>query len=185
MSDQAEPDIEEDADGEEPSGGKKKKSGGGGLLPKLLMFIAIGIGALIFIVTVAVITFNIMNKGGKSQSVVPQTDSYVAVKPQYTTFDLIGDVNTRTKDPTPWNVSVHMVVGYDLNDNATGTELTARRVELQDFVRRYFSEKYAKELQPENESRIKNEIKERLNTTLLDKARVRTVLFTKLDLYEM
>jgi flagellar basal body-associated protein FliL len=52
-------------------------------------------------------------------------------------------------------------------------------------VRRYFSGKSAGELQPENEARIKNEIRELLNTTILDKARVRVILFDRLDLYEM
>jgi flagellar FliL protein len=183
MSDEADISLDEGAEGDEAGGGGKKP--GGGLLPKLLRFIAIGLGALIFIVTVAVITFNIMNKGGKSQTVVPQTDSYVAVKKQYSMFTLIGNVSTRTRDPTPWNVSVDMIIGYDLNDNATTTELTSRLYELRDFVRRYFSSKTAAELQPENESRIKNEIRELLNTTVLDRARVRTILFDKLDLYEM
>jgi flagellar FliL protein len=185
MSDEQEVNIEEGAaEGDAGAAGEKKK-GGGGLMVNLLKFIAIGLGALIFIVTVAVITFNIMNKGGKSQTVVPQTDSYVAVKKQYSPFTLIGDVSTRTRDPTPWNVAVDMIIGYDLNDNATATELTSRLYELRDFVRRYFSSKSAAELQPENEARLKNEIKELLNTTILDKARVRVILFNKLDLYEM
>ncbi|MDR2096909.1 MAG: flagellar basal body-associated FliL family protein [Spirochaetaceae bacterium] len=183
MSDEAEVNVEEGAEEGAAAGGEKKP--GGGLLPKLLKLIAIGLGALIFIVTIAVITFNIMNKGGKSQTVVPQTDSYVAVKKQYSMFTLIGNVGTRTRDPTPWNVSVDMIIGYDLNDNATAGELNSRLYELRDFVRRYFSSKSAAELMPENEARIKNEIRELLNTTILDKARVRIILFDKLDLFEM
>ncbi|MDR0410138.1 MAG: flagellar basal body-associated FliL family protein [Spirochaetaceae bacterium] len=179
MSDESELNIEEEAGDE---GAKKSRAG---LLPKLLKFIAIGLAAFVFIVTVAVITFNIMSKGGKSQTVVPQTDSYAAVKKQYSMFTLIGSVNTRTRDATPWMVSVDMIIGYDLNDNATATELTGRLYELRDFVRRYFSSKSSTELQPENEARIKNEIRELLNTTVLDKARARIILFDKLDLYEM
>jgi flagellar FliL protein len=180
MSDESDLNIEEKAG----DGGGVKKIGAG-LLPKLLRFIAIGLGALVFIVTVVVITFNIMSKGGKSQTVVAQTDSYAAVKKQYSMFTLIGSVNTRTRDTTPWMVSVDMIIGYDTNDNSTGIELTGRLYELRDFVRRYFSSKTAAELQPENEARIKNEIRELLNTTVLDKARVRLILFDKLDLYEM
>jgi flagellar FliL protein len=181
MSDEADVNLDEDVkDGE--AAGKKT---GPGLLPKLLKFIAIGLGAFIFIVTVTILTFNIMNKGGKSQTAVPMTDSYAAVKKQYSMFTLIGNITTRTRDPTPWNVSVDMIIGYDLNDNATATELTARVYELRDSIRSYFSSKSADNLQPENESRIKNEIRERLNTTVLDKARIRIILFDKLDLYEM
>jgi flagellar FliL protein len=187
MSDEADAGLDEGGvEGEEASGGKKKKGGGGGgLMPNLLKFVAIGLGALVLIVTVAVITFNAMNKGGKTETVVPQTDSYAAVKPVYAMFTLLENVSTRTKDPTPWNVSVKIIIGYDMNDNVAAAEFTARRYELQDFVRRYFSGKYASELGPENESRIKNEIKELLNTTVLEKARARQILFDRLDLFEM
>ncbi|MDR0383414.1 MAG: flagellar basal body-associated FliL family protein [Spirochaetaceae bacterium] len=179
MSDEADVNLEEGQ--EEVEGGKKKKVRG--LLPGLLKFIAFGLGALIFIVTVAVITFNLMNKGGKSQTLVPQTESYAAVKKQYSMFTLIGNVSTRTRDATPWNVSVDMILGYDLNDTATATELTSRLYPLRDFTRRYFSGKTSTELQPENEARIKNEIRELINTTILDRARIREVFFDKLDLF--
>ncbi|GMO38862.1 MAG: flagellar basal body-associated FliL family protein [Termitinemataceae bacterium] len=178
----AEEGLGDDGEDSAGEGGKKK---GGGLLPNLLKFVVIGLAALVFIVTVAVITFNIMNKGGKSATVIPQTDSYVAVKPQYAMFTLIGDVTTRTKDPTPYSVSVKLIIGYDLNDNASATELTQRQYELRDFVRRYFNSKTAEELKPENEARIKNEIKELLNTTVLEKARARQILFDSMSLYEM
>jgi flagellar FliL protein len=185
MSDTEEIDLGEGADaGAEGGDGSKKSAGLGGLLPNLLKFVAIGLGALVFIVTIAVITFNIMNKSGKTQSVVPQTEAYVAVKPVYSMFTLIGDVNARTKDPVPWNVVVNMIIAYDLNDNATGTELTARQYELRDFVRRYFSGKTAVDLQPDKESKLKQEIREQLNTQILDKARAREILFDKLDLME-
>ncbi|MDR1257225.1 MAG: flagellar basal body-associated FliL family protein [Spirochaetaceae bacterium] len=180
MSDEADVNLEE---GQEEGGDKKTK--GPGLLPGLLKFIAIGLGALIFIATVTIITFNIMNKGGKSQTLVPQTESYAAVKKQYSVFTLIGNVSTRTRDPTPWNVSVDMILGYDLNDTATATELISRQYQLRDFTRTYFSGKTAAELRPENEARIKNEIRELINTTILDRARVRQILFDKLDLFEM
>ncbi|MDR2796505.1 MAG: flagellar basal body-associated FliL family protein [Spirochaetaceae bacterium] len=183
MSDEVDVNPEEEAKDDDAAGGGKKPATG--LLPKLLKFIAIGLGALVFIVTVTMLTVNIMNKGGKSQTVVPLTDSYAAVKKQYSMFTLIGTIVTRTRDPTPKNISVDIIIGYDLNNTAAATELTSRLYELRDSVRNYFSGKSASELQPENEARIKNEIRERLNTTVLDKARIRIILFDKLDLYDM
>jgi flagellar FliL protein len=183
MSDEADVNLEEGQ--EEGKGGKRKK--GSGLLPGSLICIVIGLSALalIFIATVAVITFNIMNKGGKSQTLVPQNESYATVNKQYSMFTLIGNISTRTLDTTPWNVSVDIILGYDLNDTATDTELTSQLCQLRDFARRYFRGKSAAELQPENEARIKNEIRELINTTILDRARVREVLFDKFDLFNM
>jgi flagellar FliL protein len=165
------------------SGGKK---GGGlsGLLPNLLKFAAIGLGALIFIVTVAVITYKILNSRGESQTVLDPTSEYIGTRLQYSTFSLIGQLNARTRDETH-TVVVDMLIEYDLNSNAAATELTARVNQLRDFTRHYFASKYFNELAPENEDALKQEIREILNTRYLDTAKVRGILFNKLDVMEL
>ena len=170
------------------SGSAKKKKGGalGALLPTILKFAAIGIGALIFIVTVAVITYNIMNKGGKTQTVVTDPSGpYIGKRPTYGMYTGIGPITTKTKDTANHTVTVVMNLGYDTEDVAASSELSSRQYELRDFVRSYFTGKYAAELQPENEARLKQEIKDILNTRFLDTGKVRIVLFDKLDVMEV
>jgi flagellar FliL protein len=178
-----------DLGGEDSAGTQsstKKPSGLAALLPNLLKFIAIGLGALIFIVTVVVITVNILGGGGKSQTVVTDPSSpYIGKRPEYTMFTAIGVVRTRTRDVSSHAVVIDMVIGYDLNNNAAATELTSRLYELRDFVRSFFSGKYAVELQPENEAQLKQEIIEYLNTRVLDTAKARMILFNQLDVMEM
>ena len=176
-----------DLEGGEGSGidAPKKTSGLAVLLPNLLKFVAIGIGALIFIVTVSVITYNILNKGGQSQTIIPANSPFVGARPQYSVFTSIGLVRTSTRDPVPFSVVVDMVVGYDLNDNSASTEMTGRLYELRDFVRSYFRGKTADDLKPENEARIKQEIIELLNTKVLNSARARIILFNQLDVMAM
>ncbi|MDR2553740.1 MAG: flagellar basal body-associated FliL family protein [Treponema sp.] len=173
---------EEDAAGAGGSG--KKKGGLAALLPNLLKFVAIGIGALIFIVTVAVITYKILSGRGESQTMIDPTSEYIGTRPQYSTFTLIGQLNTRTRDQTH-TVVVDMLIEYDLNSNAAATELTARVNQLRDFTRNYFAGKYYSELEPENEAKLKMEIRELLNTRYLDTAKVRGILFNKLDVMEL
>jgi flagellar FliL protein len=164
----------------------KKASGLGSILPNLLKFIAIGLGALIFIVTVAVITFNIMNKGGKTQTAVTDpTSPYIGKRQEYANYTLIGSVSTRTRDKVINNVTVEVVLQYDLNNVPAQTELISRQYDLRDFVRSYFSGKYAVDLVPENEARLKREMQELLNTRYLDTAKIRNILFLKLDVMEM
>jgi len=163
----------------------KKTSGLTALLPNLLKFVAIGLGALIFIVTVSVITYNILNKGGQSQTVIPANSPFVGARPQYSVFTSIGLIRTSTRDPIPYSVVVDMVVGYDLNDNSASTEMTGRLYELRDFVRTFFRGKTADELKPENEPRLKQEIIELLNTKVLNSARARIILFNQLDVMAM
>ena len=173
--------------GEAPETGGKQKKGSGlaALLPNLLKFVAIGLGAIVFIVTVSVITFNILNKGGSSQTTVPSASPFVGARPQYQIFSSIGLIRTSTKDQVPYSVVVDMIIGYDLNDNAAQAELTGRLYELRDFVRVFFKGKMADELRPENELRLKQEILEYLNTKLLNSARARIILFNQLDVMAM
>ena len=179
MSDANLDDMEE---GEAPEAGPKKKKGGlGALLPNLLKFAAIGIGALLFIVTVSVITYNIMNDGGKTQTNVTDPQSpYIGRKPIFAWYTDIGTITTRAQD----NLSVSVVVnlGYDQADTVAYSELSGRKLELQDFMRQYFSRKSADELQ--NEEKLKTEIKEQLNKRYLENARVRDITFTKFDVME-
>jgi flagellar FliL protein len=165
----------------------KKTSGLRALLPNLLKFAAIGLGSLLLIVTVVVITVNKLNTGGRSQTsgVAAETDPYVGRRPQYASFTSIGQVRTRTSDPTPYAVVVEMVLQYDQNDKNAQTELTGRLNELRDFVRSFFNSKTARELQPDNEARVKQEIQDVLNTRILDSSKVRQVLFTQLDVMAM
>ena len=164
----------------------KKPSGASSLLPNILKFAAIGLGALIFIVTVVIITVNIINKGGKAQSAaVDPSSPYSKGRPEYAYYTLIGTVTVNTRDVKKHSVSVEMIIGYDIGDNAAQTELVARQYELRDFVRSYFTGKYVEELAPENETRLKNEIRDTLNRRFLEKARVRIILFDKLDVMEV
>jgi len=186
MSDSDDLDLD-GGDAPESGGAQKKRSGGlGNLLPTILKFVAIGLGALIFIVTVSVITYNIMNRGGKSQTVLTDPSSpYVGKRPEYAMYTALGSITTRTKDyPTSSSVTVEMIIGYDMDNPAAATELIGRQYELRDFVRRYFTGKYAAELTPEREEELKKDIREQLNTRFLDTARARIILFNKLDIME-
>jgi len=165
---------------------KKKGRGLRSILPTILKFTAIGLGALIFIVTVAVITYNIMNRGGKPQTVVTDPSSpYIGRRPEFAMYTMIGPVTTRTRDVINNTVTVDMILGYDINNQAATMELINRQFELRDFVRRYFSAKYAAELVPEREDELKKEILEQLNTRFLDTAKIRIVLFNRLDVMEV
>jgi flagellar FliL protein len=185
MSDSEELDLD-GGESPEASSSPKKKGGLGAILPTILKFAAIGLGALIFIVTVSVVTYNIMNKGGKSQTTVTDpTSPYLGKRPVYAYYNSIGSVTTKTKDVANYSVTVDMVLGYDLEDQTASSELSTRQYELRDFVRSYFTGKYAAELAPENEARLKQDIKEILNTRFLDTAKVRIILFNKLDVMEV
>jgi len=186
MSDVELDDIE---GGDAPEGASpaKKKSGGmGNILPTILKFVAIGLGATVFIVTVSIITVNIVNSKGASQTVISDPSSpYVGKRPEYAYYDMLGSITVRTSDyPVSVSVTVDMIIGYDLSDSAASLELVSRRFELRDLIRRYFAQKTAAELAPEREDTLKAEIREMLNTRFLDSRGARIILFNRLDVME-
>jgi flagellar FliL protein len=184
MSDSDELDID-GGEAPEASTAKKKKGGLGALLPTILKFAAIGIGAIIFIVTVCIITVNIVNKGGKAQTVPTDPESpYVAQIPILAWYTDIGRVTTLTSDNPPYMVEVTLNLGYDLNNTDAASELNGRRFELQEFTRRYFAQKNAPELLPRNEERLKREIMEQLNSRYLNTAKIRNITFTTFSVTE-
>jgi flagellar FliL protein len=189
MSDSDELDMDGGESPESSGGGGGKKKGGGALgalLPTILKFAAIGIGALVFIVTVSVITYRIMSGGGKQQTVQSSPESpYAGTKPFYAWYTGIGNIQVKTRDTTgSYSVSVVVNLGYDQEDLTAYSELSGRQYELRDFLRNYFTGKYAHELLPENETRLKKDIQEILNTRFLDTGKVRNVTFDKLDVME-
>jgi len=179
MSDSEELDLGE-GDSPEETTSAKKKGGLGALLPTILKIAAIGIAAVIFIVTVVVITTRVMRDGGRAASPPDITSPYVGRRPTFQFFEGIGEVQTSTRDGNH-QVRVVMNIGFDLNDTVTASELSMRRLELRDFTRRHFAAKFADDLRPENEERIRREIIEILNTRFLDTGRVRLILFDRLD----
>ncbi|MCL2277187.1 MAG: flagellar basal body protein FliL [Treponema sp.] len=186
MSDVELDDIE-GGEAAEPSKGSKKKGGKlGNLLPTILKFVAIGLGATIFIITVSLITSNIVMSRGSSQTVISDPSSpYIGKRPAYSYYENLGSITVRTADfPANVSVTVDMIIGFDLNDVTVSSELITRRFELRDFIRRYFSQKTAVELAPEREESLKAEIREMLNTRFLDSRGARLILFDRLNVME-
>jgi flagellar FliL protein len=185
MSDSDGLDMDE---GESPdsSAAPKKRGGLALLLPTILKFAAIGIGALIFIVTVSAITYKVMKGDGKAQTQIPgSSEPFVGKRPVYSMYTGIGTINTRTRDERSHSVTVVMIIGYDADDADSYMELNSRQYELRDFLRNYFSGKYAVELLPENEVRLKQDIKDILNNRFLDTAKVRQINFDRLDVQDV
>jgi len=158
---------------------KAKKTG---FIPMLLKYIALALAALIFIVTVVVITVNLMSKQGRSQSEYPIAEEYRDSREVLQYYSAIGAVKAFTCDVVPGTVIVNVELGYPQNDKTTSQELTARLVELKDFLRGYFQSKTIAELK--QEEKIKIEIRNQINDNILSKSKVKAVAFTQYDIIE-
>jgi flagellar FliL protein len=148
------------------------------------MIVGIGLGAVIFIVTVVVITLSIVNKQGKPAETVQKSEEYQAATPKYQYVGTIGDIRTRTSDKEPYSVGVKIQLGLEEKDQETPVEINARMPQIRDYLRRFFTAKMADELTPENEDIIKDRIREELNG-MLSKPAIKEVLFDQLTVIKM
>jgi flagellar protein FliL len=179
MADSDDLGLGEDSGGEDL--GRKKSGGAKAIIPTILKWVAIGVAAVIFIVTICVIVVSIMNKGGKQQTVVPVSQEYTEKREILDWYTSLDQVRCQTNDPVPASVVVQVALGYKKDDKAASTEITARTVEIRSFLRRYFSERTAEELKPYNEQFLRQQIRDQINDDILSTSRIRDVNFTSFD----
>ncbi len=172
------------AEGEAEASRPAKAKGAGPGLARILMFAGIGLGAVIFIVTIVVVTVGILNKQGKRQEVVSVSESYQQATPVYQYVTTIGEIRARTLDKEPSSLVVKLNLGFDMNDKEAPNQVTQRLPQLRDFLRSYFSQKYAQDLAPDKEAVIKEELREAINK-ILTKPSLKEVLFEKFDVVAM
>ena len=167
------------------AGAAPSKGGKGLLIPGLLKWVAIGLAAIVLIVTVVVITMKVV--GGNNTgtgTAIPMTEEYTASKEILDWYTSLGLIQTRTMEENPASVRVDVVLGYKKEDKATSTEITQRTVELKDFLRRYFTQKTAAELKPQNEENLKIEIRNAINDTILSSSKIKDVRFMQMDVIQ-
>ena len=173
-------DLGDDIGGE----GAPKKGGAKNALPQLLKFVLIGVVAVIFIVTIVVVTTAILNKGGNSQTAIPVNEEYTVKRESYDWYTSLDQIRTSTSDAVPASVSVTIALGYKKEDKAASTEITERRIEIIDFLRRFFSEQTIEDLRPQNEEVLRQQIRDQINDDILSNARIRDVRFTGKDVVQ-
>lgn len=174
-----------DFEDNETTGESEKKSKGiGGLLPTLLKWVAIVLGAIILIVTVVVITMKIVGGNTSQQAVIPVSQEYGSKREVLDWYTSLGQVSTKTSDSIPASVIVEVVLGYKQADKAASTEITQRQIEIKDYLRRYFTELTVEDLRPRNEEKRRIEIRNAINDDILSSSKIRDVRFLSLQIIE-
>lgn len=170
--------LEEDSGS---SAAPAKKGGMGGILPAILKYVALALGAIVLIVTVVIITMNVMGGNKTRQTQVPVSEDYKEYAEELDWYQSLGEIQTKTKDESRASVVVNVFLGYKKEDKVAATEITAQRIPIRDFLRYYFADKTVDELSPKNEERLKIEIRNEINDRILNKSKIRKVSFDKLN----
>jgi flagellar basal body-associated protein FliL len=109
---------------------------------------------------------------------IPLSEEYTS-EPEIYDYISLDEIEFQTCDATPVSFIVKIELGYKKDDKAALTEITQRTVKIIDFLRQYFSEKTAEELKPQNEEKLKIEIRDQINDDILSNSKIKEVLFTK------
>jgi flagellar FliL protein len=160
--------------GEQAQGGKKV-----GFIPgfvlQILKYVAMGLGAVLFIVTITVITISIMGGGGRSQTVVSASPQYQGKEPTLEWYKDIGEIRGRTADEAPHTFIIDVQLGFTPGNKAIPVELSSRKPQVRDAIRSYFSKKKVEALRPEKEDSVKLDLMKDINALLSDGQLVRVI----------
>jgi flagellar FliL protein len=170
---------EEELEAEEQAAGQKTGGFFSGLLIEILKWAGIVIGAIIFIVTVVVVTLRIMDTGSASQTQVPQSEEYRAAPPLLTWYSGVGEVRGQTDDPVRKTFIVDPWLGYEGEDNRLQSELIQRQIQIKEMVALYFSNRSEEELVgPQNREEVKEELRRQIND-MLSSGQIETIAFNR------
>ncbi len=153
------------------------------MLPRLLKWVAIGLAAIIFIVTVVFVTMKILNRGTTGLTQPAASEVMVAKTPTYTWFS-IEEVRSRTADNPPATVIVKVKLGYEEGSKEIQGELVKRQDQIFDLIRSYFSKRRKDDLTPHTEGAVKQELREQINRLLTNANAVQDIIFMEYNVYE-
>ena len=152
----------------------------GGLIVTIVKWVALVVVALVVIVTVVVITVNIMGTGGSSHTGLPTSEEFRDKRDPLQYSQIIEALRVHTADNVPASLMVQVAFGY--SNKVTAQEISARKIEITDFLRSYFQSKTVAELK--QEGKIKIEIRNEMNDNVLTTGKIKDVRFTKYEIVE-
>jgi flagellar protein FliL len=151
-----------------------------GMLLTILKWAAIGIGAIIIVVTTTVITFRVLNKGNAQTGLSALSPAYKAKQAPLASYDDIEQIRGQTADATPQVFLLQVSLGYDPNDKEVSVEIGQRRREIQDLVLKDISQKPAADLAPSHYDEIQTELMDRINM-IMTTGKVASVMFRQFN----
>lgn len=149
------------------------------ILPIILKWVAIILACVICVVAITIVTVSVMNKRGKGFTEYPTSPEYKDTSEILTYYDGLS-AKTNISGQPPATVIVRVSLGYSQDDKNTPSEISARQIELMDFLRSFFKSKTYNELE-DNEEAIKIEIRNLINDNILTKGKIKRVMLTQYD----
>jgi flagellar FliL protein len=168
--------LEDVGAGAEDAAGPRRVGLLSGMLLTILKWAAIGIGAVIIIVTTTIVTVRLVSKGNQQQGLAAVSEAYAAKAEPLSSFDDIEQIRGQTADDPPAIFLMQVSLGYDPKDKEVSVEIGNRRREIQDLILKDISQKKAADLAPGHYGEVQAEIMEMINM-IMRNGKVKSVMF--------
>jgi flagellar basal body-associated protein FliL len=161
-------DDEREVSTEEVEQGKKF-----GFLPavvfQVLKWVLLVIGGIILVVTISVITFNLLFKGKMTESPQSSSPEYKDNKTIYEVFTNIETIRGATSDNPSRAFMATFTINYPKGKVTTQGELISRAQDIHNLILLFLSSRTAEELGPKYYIEIQDALTERINDIMIAK----------------
>jgi flagellar protein FliL len=168
--------LEDVGAGAEDVAGPRKGGLLSGMLLTILKWAAIGIGAVIVIVTVTVITVKIVSKGNQQQGLAAVSPEYSTKSEPLASYDDIEQIRGQTADLPPATFLLQVSLGYSTEEADVSVEIGSRKREIQDLILKTISQKKAVDLAPSQYAVVQAELMDMINM-VMKTGKVKAVMF--------
>ena len=168
--------LEDVGAGAEDASGPRRGGLLSGVLLTVLKWAAIGIGAVIIVVTTTIITVRLVSRGAQPEGLAAISPSYAAKAEPLSSYDDIEQIRGQTADDPPAIFLMSVSLGYDPKDKEVSVEIGNRRREIQDLILKDISQKKAADLAPGHYDEIQAQIMDEINSVMRT-GKVKSVMF--------
>ncbi len=139
-----------------------------GVVIQVLKWLAIVVGAIVFVVTVTVITVRMLGPGQAAQSrSVVESESFNVGIPVYSYFDNIPPLRGSTADEERFTFVVQVSIAYPMEDEGINNELINKTVPITDSLLTYFSQQRRERLLAQRDE-VRREILAAINQIMIE-----------------
>ena len=159
-----------------------------GFLPAVVITIlkwaAIGLGAIIFVVTIVLITNKLLGEG-KEISGIPAYSverQREAIDTEYFNTGL-DSIRGSTSDVPSRSFLASITIGYPEGKTVIQTELVSKKELIQNTILKYLGKKKAIDLQTKNFGNLENELRTKINNGIMKTGQILSVLIQELQTF--
>lgn len=150
-------------------------------LKQALKYIIIFVAIVILVVTVSIITYQLLMAGREPESTQSQSPAYKDEHAKYQYFNSLMDFRGATADDPPRTFSAKISIGYKQGRTRVQSELIERKDRIENLIFLYLGQKKASELTSRDAEELQTQLRERINNIMIEK--IDLVLFKELQVF--